>query len=164
MKNLVKIVIRKAIIVAREAFALKWGSFYGCWSKNAAECTIMYNLRSFFILSVNFQILLGWWNACGLLTSVAKQNSSNSLKFGWLLVACLCGSFSLSFKSKTLGSISVSDLNQNAFLIGKLIIEIEKDSIKTKGNTLIWTIQFIHFRSALFPWHNNKMTLWLDPR
>lgn len=64
---------------------------------------------------------------------MAKQNSSNSLKFGWLLVACLCGSFSLNFESK----ISVSDLNQNVFLIGKLITETEKDGIKKKGNTII---------------------------
>lgn len=115
----------------------------------------------FYILSI-LQILLGWWNACGFLTSVAKQNSSNSLKFGWLLVACLCGSFSLSFGSKTPGGISVSDLNQNIFLIGTLLTEIKKDGIKTKRNTVMWTIQFIHFPSTLFPWHNNKMTLWLD--
>lgn len=29
-----------------------------------------------------------------------KQNSSNLFKFGWLLVACLSGSFSLSFSPK----------------------------------------------------------------
>lgn len=90
----------------------------------------------FYILSI-LQILLGWWNACGFLTSVAKQNSSNSLKFGWLLVACLCGSFSLSFGSKTPGGISVSDLNQNIFLIGTLLTEIKKDGIKTERNTVM---------------------------
>lgn len=119
------------------------------------------SVQFLYFLSI-LQILLGWWNACGFLTSVAKQNSSNSLKFGWLLVACLCGSFSLSFGSKTLGGISVSDLNQNIFLIGTLLTEIKKDSIKTERNIIIWTIQFIHFPSTLFPWHNNKMTLWLD--
>lgn len=160
MKNLTKIVVKEAIIIAREVSKLKWGSSYGCWSKNAAAqlCTIC--VQFLYFLSI-LQILLGWWNACGFLTSVAKQNSSNSLKFGWLLVACLCGSFSLSFGSKTLGGISVSDLNQNIFLIGTLLTEIKKDSIKTERN-IIWTIQFIHFPSTLFPWHNNKMTLWLD--
>lgn len=62
----------------------------------------MYNLCSVLYFLLVFQTLLGWWNACGFLTSVAKQNSSNSLKFG-LLVACLCGSFSLSFGSKISG-------------------------------------------------------------
>lgn len=95
----------------------------------------MYNLRSVLYFLLVFQTLWGWWNACGFLTSVAKQNSSNSLKFG-LLVACLCGSFSLSFGSKTLGGISVSDLNQNICLIGTLITETEKDGIKTKENTI----------------------------
>lgn len=116
-----------------------------------------------FIFSVSFPDPLGWWNACGFLTSVAKQNSSNSLKFG-LLVACLCGSFSLSFGSKTLGGISVSDLNQNIFLIGTLITETEKYGIKTKGNTIIWTIQFVHFPSTLFSWCNNKITPQLEPQ
>lgn len=45
--------------------------------------------------------------------------------------------FLLSFGSKTLGDISVSDLNQNVFLIGKLIREIEKNGIQIKGNTVI---------------------------
>lgn len=113
-----------------------WGSFCACWSKNVAAqlCTICVHFLYFPSI---LQIPLGRWNACGFLTSVAKQNSSNLLKFGWLLVACLCGSFSLNFEFK----ISVSDFNQNVFLIGKLITEIEKDGIKEKGNTFTWTIQ-----------------------
>jgi hypothetical protein len=45
--------------------------------------------------------------------------------------------FSLSIGSKILGGISVSDLNQNVFLIGKLIAEIGNDSIKRKGKILL---------------------------
>lgn len=100
---------------------------------------------------------LGWRNACGFLTSVAKQNSPNLLKFGWLLVACLCGSFSLGFGSKTLGGISVSDLNQNVFLIGKLITEIEKDSKRKKEKIVTGTIQFVHFPLQHFPGLTTKL-------
>lgn len=155
--------IRGAIIFARGVFELKWGSFYSSCIKNAAAQLCSICAQFLYFLSI-LQILLGWWNACGFLTSVAKQSSSNSLKFEQLLVAWLCGSFSLNFGSKTLGGISVSDLNQNIFLIGILIIEMEKDGIKTKGNTVIWTMQFIHFPSTLFPWYNNKMTLQVDPQ
>lgn len=130
-----------------------WGSSYGFCSKNVAVQLCAVCVHFFYYPSI-LQILLGRWNACGFLTSVAKQNSSNLLKFGWLLVACLCGSFSLNFESK----ISVSDLNQNVFLIGKLITETEKDGIKKKGNTIIWTIQIYTLSFSNFPnitayWH-----------
>lgn len=90
-----------------------------------------------FVLLSALQTLLWWQNACGFLAAaVAKQNSSNSFKFRWLLVACLCGSSSLSFESKTLGGTSVSDLNQNGFLIGKFIAEVEKDVTRGKEKAL----------------------------
>lgn len=59
------------------------------------------------------QTLLEQWDACGFLAAVAKQNNCHLFNFGWLLVACLCGPLSLSFASKTLGGVSVSDLSQN---------------------------------------------------
>lgn len=127
-------------------------------SKNEAAqlCTICVHFLYFLPI---LQTLSGWWNACGFLTSVAKQNSPNLLKFGWLLVACLCGSFLLSFVSKTLGGISVSDLNQNVFLIGKLITEIKKDSKRKKGKTVTWTIQFVHFPLQYFSDLKNYNTI-----
>lgn len=140
----------KGYFFAREAFNSNLGFFLCLLSKNEAAqlCTICVHFLYFLPI---LQTLLGWWNACGFLTSVAKQNSPNLLKFGWLLVACLCGSFSLSFVSKTLGGISVSDLNQNVFLIGKLITEIKKDSKRKKEKTVTWTIQFVHFPLQYFP-------------
>lgn len=83
------------------------------------------------------QTLLWWQNACGFLAAaVAKQNSPNLFKFRWLLVACLCGSSSLSFESKTLGGTSVSGLNQNVFLIGRFIAEVEKDVTRGEEKAL----------------------------
>lgn len=90
---------------------------------------------------------------------MAKQNSSNSLKFGWLLVTCLCGSFSLSFGSKTLGGISVSDLNPNVFLIGKLIPEIEKDGKRKWETVLLEQFNLYTFLQHCFPGITTKMTL-----
>jgi len=152
-KKLSQIVIRKTYFCKGDLWIEIWGSFYDCWSKNveAQLCTICVH---FLYFPSVLQIFLGWWNACGFLTSVAKQKSSNSLKFEWLLVACLCGSFSLNFESK----ISVSDLNQNVFLIGKLITEMEKDGIKKKGNPVIcpirsYTLPFSNFPRITTYWH-----------
>lgn len=111
----------------------------------AVRACILYSLSA-------LQTLLWWQNACGFLAAaVAKQNSSNLFKFRWLLVACLCGSSSLSFESKTPGGTSVSDLNQNVFLIGKFMAEVEKDVTRGKRKGFVQTIQLTQFLQSRFP-------------
>lgn len=111
----------------------------------AVRACILYSLSA-------LQTLLWWQNACGFLAAaVAKQNSSNLFKFRWLLVACLCGSSSLSFESKTPGGTSVSDLNQNVFLIGKFMAEVEKDVTREKEKALFKQFNLHSSFSLVFP-------------
>lgn len=165
MKNLVKIVIERLsffFFSPREAFELKIGILSMVVEVRMQQHNYVESVFVFLYFPSILQTLLEWWNACGFLTSVAKQNSSNSLKFRWLLVTCLCGSFSLSFGSKTLGGISVSDLNPNVFLIGKLIPEIEKDGKRKWETVLLEQFNLYTFLQHYFPGITTKMTLKLS--
>lgn len=143
-----KISIWNALVFQGTLLNWNWGLSLALTTKKAPATAVPACILYF--PSV-LQTLLWWRNACGFLAaSVAKQNSSNLFKFRWLLVACLCGSSSLSFESNTLGSTSVSDLNQNVVLIGKFIAEVEKDVTKEKEKALFKQFNFYSSFSLVF--------------